>query len=155
MKKIKLGKPDPTGFSIIGIVCSKPDYWLSLHLNKVLKIHLARKKDIPIYQDSIHKLVEYSFFMYKDEWNRKTYLLKNEVSENPIFSKYRNFHYYLLLDGYSNDIKEIDSKIKTIPSVLASISFSFKSIPKIDYFLDDFEMHLLELMKSKSRASIL
>ena len=155
MKKVKLGKPDPAVFDIIGIVCSKPDYWLSLHLNKVLHIQLSRKKDIPIYQDSIQKIVNYSFFMYKDEWNRRTYLLKNEVSGNLIFSKYKNFHYYLLLDGYATEIKEIDSKIKTIPSVLASIPFSFEGIPKIDYFLDDFEMHLLELLKSRSRTSTL
>ncbi len=147
MKKVRLGRPDPADFDIIGIVCSKPDYWLSLHLNQILNIQLSRKKDIPVYKDSIKKLVNYSFFMHTDEWNRSVYLLKNEMSKDPIFSKYKNFHYYLLLDGFSEAIKDIDSKIKTIPSVLASFPFPFENIPKVDYFLDDFEVHLLELLK--------
>ena len=151
MKKVKLGRPSTANFNIIGIVCSKPDYWLSLHLNKTLGFTLTRKKDLSVFQDKLNKFFHYSFYAYEDEWNRKVYFIKNGVSEDYLFSKYKNFHYFLLLDGFSSKTKDIDSQIKTIPSILASIPFPFDSIPKINYFMEDFEMHLLKISKPKKR----
>jgi hypothetical protein len=146
MKKVRLEYSNSRDKNIIGIVCQKPDYWLVLQLNKHLDIHLIRQKDIPVYQERLQVNVPFHFFSCVNNWEQNIFFFKNYSSISTLFTKYKNFDYFLILDN-AIPVEESIANIRKINEVNAVLSFPIDSIPKIEYFLEDLEFHILEINK--------
>jgi len=146
MKRVKLEYSNSTDKNIIGIVCQKPDYWLALQLNKKLTIRLDRQEDIPIYKERLQSSILFHFFSFINHWGQGIFLLKNYTPFSTLFSKYKNFDYFILLDD-SIPIQEYLLQIRNIQNIDAALTFPLSSIPKIEYFLEDLELHILEINK--------
>ncbi len=152
MKKIKLDYSNSTGKEIIGIVCQKPDYWLVLNLNNQLHLKLRRLEDIGIYKEKRKRLEYFHFYLWEDDRKRKYYLLKNKNQDSLLLDKLRGVDYFFILEGVDNP-EYLRNQIKKIQGVEAAIYFPITNIPKIEYFLEDLELHLIEIRNSKKNRT--
>ena len=146
MKKLRLKYENSEGKEIIGIVCQKPDYWLALQINTHLRIKLQRKEDIRVYQDALSTNVYFHFFMDEEDDRQKYYLIKNQSAVSSLFQRLKKSDYFLILEGFRSS-GQISKILNKIPGIDAAIRFPLTNIPKIEYFLEDMELHLMEIKR--------
>lgn len=149
MKKIKLEYSNSTGKEIIGIVCQKPDYWLGMKLNKHLHLKLSRQKDIGIYHEKRKRIEHFHFFLWENDRRQRFYLLKNRNRQLLLLNKLRGIDYFIITEGV-DEPERLSNQIKKIPGIIAAIHFPITNIAKIEYLLEDLELHLIEIRKTKT-----
>lgn len=149
MKKNKLVVEPFDDIIIIGIVTGLVDYQLAWNLNKVLKIDLAKYKDI-----SSNGKDFFSFYLYDAGENSNVFnlvALSNKEKRWVSFSPQTD--YLLIIRNYINDekLQQYFSKIKSIPKVQHAYIIDLDFNTKIDSILAEVESHETDIINNMSR----
>ncbi len=149
-KKVKIDIDFDRDNSLVGISCHRKDYWVAYKLNETLKIHLKRTEDIPVYNKKLDELIYYPLYFYHDpDCEVNFYLLINHNKKVKLFPSEKTTDYFLLINGQVSEkfLQDKVKKIKTIPNVLMAFEIGLSKIKVIDNFLEDLELHMLEVSK--------
>lgn len=149
MKKTKLVIEPFDDIIIIGIVTGLVDYQLAWNLNKILKIDLAKYKDI-----SSNGKDFFSFYLYDAGENSNVFnlvALSNKERRWVTFSPQTD--YLLIIRNYINDekLQQYFSKIKSISKVQHAYIIDLDYNTKIDSILAEVESHETDIINNMSR----
>ncbi len=150
MRKLKLDIDFSSDISLIAISCHKPNFWLAMQLNKILKTDLRRMDDLPYYHPIAKELLPYVLFYFANDSEGFSYfLLGNYNPDGKLFPEYRAADFFLMLSGTSLD-EQIDQhlpKIKSIKGVLTSFAVEKEKIKDLKNFISDLELHMIDQIK--------
>lgn len=140
MKKQKLQVDYEYNFYLVGIIFPEKEYKLAWHLNRLLKINLAKNDDI------IHNLMDFNLnisnFSYSTEhtiWRllRNKCLPEVENTSNYLLPELKDFDFIFQIEG--------DTETMDTPLILKNI----QSVPKCRYAIQ------LSIEKLKSKENLI
>jgi hypothetical protein len=149
-KKIKIDIDFSSDNTLLAVSFQKKDYTLAYNLNKTLKTKLEKIKDLPYYEESLEKILEYSLFHYFDsDCHLSFYLLSNHHAEGKLFRAFKTIDFFILIHGSLDDdaVSKIVKEIKSIQGVLTAFLPDMKSVKDYSLFLSDLELHMVEVLK--------
>ena len=149
-KKVKIDINFDQDNFLVGISCHRKDYWIAYKINEVLKIQMKRTDDLPVYNNKLEELIYYPLYFYHDfDCEINFYLLTNHNSRSKLFPSQKATDFFLLINGPASEkfVQDKVKKIKGIPNVLMAFEIALSKIKVIDNFLEDIELHMLEVSK--------
>ena len=129
---------------IVGINTGMLDYQLAWNINKVLKINLAKYKDITSDGDNF-----FSFYLYDAGENSNTFnlvALKNESAKWVSFSPQTDFLFIIRNYIKDSDFQQILAKIKSVSKINHAYVVDLDLNSKIDAILEDIELHEMDIV---------
>ncbi|HLN52805.1 MAG TPA: IPExxxVDY family protein [Lentimicrobium sp.] len=145
-KKYKLSAESDTEIDIIGITTGLNDYRLAYFLNKVASFNLQRLNDLPVFNEKLKVLRDYSLFTWTDDDHRLMYyLISNDHNDGKMIEQYSQANYFLFIKGKhkAQDSKSLQSLIRKIPSVTFVFVPEILKIKELSGILQDLELHEL------------
>ncbi len=149
-KKVKIEIDFDQDNFLVGISCHRKDYWIAYKINETLKINLKRTEDLPVFNNKLGELICYPLYFYHDfDCEINFYLLINHNKKAKLFPSQKTTDYFLLINGPASEnfVQDKVKKIKAIPNVLMAFEIGLSKIKVIDNFLEDLELHMLEVSK--------
>ena len=153
-KRNRLESTDEVSGTLIGIVTTNRDYRLVHFINQSLGISLVSEEDIPVYQEKSAELHLYPFFMFHHaDLRTGFFLIANYNGKVHMIPSLRQIHFFLLLQGaaYKQHIEKIISGLRSTEGVQAAIPVPMKSLKETVGILEDLEIHVLNLKKTRDR----
>ncbi len=138
--------------AFIGIATNMPATQLVHFINSSTLLNLAREDDLPVYNEKSQKPSPFKFFYYPDEDYRSDFcLLANSNSGLNLLPSYKQFSYFLIVQGAIPDdkITEIVSQVKSITGVQLAAIINQEPIKLMSPILQDLELHLGNIKKTK------
>jgi len=154
-KKLSVSKSNNQQHSIIGLSCLANDYRLLFFVSNQLGISFNKLPDLPFYGKK-DKLGEFSFYHFlDDEKHLNYYFFSNKKDGQIAIPAYKNFDYFLLI-GEKKDVKlqrDLLSKLRSIPVLQAAMDIPLSSLKDLDLLLEDIELHLIDVRKTRKPKS--
>ncbi len=116
--------------AIFGLVCSDPDYKLTLKINSTLNLSLKSSAPVTFSDNEAHQLV-YSTFSDKNTSPDTVFrLFSNRSGKSFLIKKMVNIDFILLLydPGKNFNIEELMTLLRGIDTVTAVFNFDYRSI---------------------------
>lgn len=155
VKKIKFPPENSDNVNLIGIKGDLNDYRLAYFLNKILFVDLQRLDNLPIYNDKSKSMRYLSFYSYYDSDQRVFfYLISNDSNNEKIVPEYPQADFFLILVGKikQENFKNIQSQIRTIPTVTFVFVPDTSRIKDLNGIMQDIELHELEQVSQNKQA---
>jgi hypothetical protein len=146
---------DPTvhlADAFIGITTNLPVIQLVHFINRESLLKLVREKDLPVYNEKTDSVKEFKFFLYEDDDYRSTFCLVNNNNDGSfVLATHKQFNYFLFVFGAipGDKVKQLISKIKSIPGVQLAAIVPQEPVKQIESILIDLELHLTDLQSEK------
>ncbi|MDP2422754.1 MAG: IPExxxVDY family protein [Bacteroidales bacterium] len=135
-------------FLLIGVITPLPGYRLCYFLNKSLCLRLARTKDLPSKEtdDDGFQLYEYLDKERQNEW----YLLGNKAGNQLLLPALKQFDYFLLTNclPHSLTFESVAETIRIISQVQIAQIIEYEHVKGLDCLFEDFEMHIMQIVRS-------
>ncbi len=135
---------------IIGITTTMVDYQLAWHLNKTLKIELAKYKSITNNGEDF-----FSFYLYDAGENSNAYNLVALASEGKEWVSFKpKTDYLFIIRNYikESDFQSILTKINSIQNVFHAYNVNLEHNKKIDVILEDIEFHEMDIIDEINKS---
>lgn len=149
VKKLSLNIDYANEFSFIGISCHLKDYRLSFFINQETGLKLSKIEDF--IQEGEDQRINYPLFYYQcPDTNNNFCLISNHHSEQKLIPALRQFDYFLLVQNNMPESKkkELISKLKKIPNLLAVYEIEFKKVKNLNQLIVDLELQLINYLKA-------
>jgi len=150
VQKVKIDIDFDQDNFLVGISCHRKNYWIAYKINEALKVQLKRTDDLQVYNNKLEEMIRYPLYFYHDfDCEINFYLLTNNHKKAKLFPSQKSTDFFLLINGPASEkfILEKVKKIKSIPNVLMAFEISLSKIKKMDNFLEELELHMLEISK--------
>lgn len=148
-KKFTLeARPEPAYYTLAGISCHLKDYRLSFLINQAMGFDFIKMEDLP---------EGYSLYFYRDEECRNTYsLISNRTAEKFLFPSSKQADFILLVEGpyKKSQLNRLINDLKAIPNILTAFEVQAQSLKNCAAFLDDLELHFMNIRKKAKLKSI-
>ncbi len=135
---------------IIGINTAMVDYQLAWHLNKTLKIELAKYKSISNNGEDF-----FSFYLYDAGENSNAYNLVSLVSEGREWVPFKpKTDFLFIIRNYikESDFQSILTKINSIQNVFHAYIVDLEHNKKIGVILEDIEFHEMDIIDEINKS---
>jgi len=132
------------GYTLIGIVCSLPDFRVSFFINRHL--HLALKKYAPFSLNPEEKPV-FSWYHHAEEALRRDFfLIQNKNNTTLLLPSLTKFDYILLVYGNIPDSfpEKILSALRATPYISAAFEQELSQLKNSDLLIERNEQHATE-----------
>lgn len=151
--KLQLTQPTDEEYLMIGVSSSLKDYQLSYYLNKHFQTFFKKMPDIPFYNKN-GEIGQFAFYHFYDENLRLDYyLFANKSSKAMAVSAYPHFEFFMLfkLSCCQVPVNEILKEMRRVPHINAALQIPLQKLKTFDELLEDLELHLLSISKSKKK----
>jgi hypothetical protein len=152
-KKHKLSPALSYDYSVVGIVSTLRDFRFCHFVNEVLNIKLSRNVDIPVNVQGSDQLFYFPFYRFYDvSYKINWYLMANKNHQQQwMLAGLKQLNFFLVNDGIPSfmQLSGFVASIKKIPHVLMAQELDLNKAKKLNYLLEDLEMHILELDRKK------
>lgn len=138
--------------AFIGIATTIPAIQLVHYINQKTMLNLTREEDLPVYIEKAESLYYFKIFHYQDEDYRSIFcLIHNSSSGIILLPTHKQFSYFLIIQGAIPDdkIAQLISQIKSITGVQIAATINQEPIRSLGPILQDLEIYLSDLKKSK------
>lgn len=155
VKKLKFSQEELPDVQLVGIHTALPDYRLAYFINKETEINFERQDDLPVYDEKMKILKNYSFFNYNDSDKRTSYyLISNDHETGKMVEQYTQANFFLMVSENRNpeDLKSLMSKLRKIPSVTFVFEAVVNKIKDMEGILHDLELHEINLSAKEKQA---
>ena len=155
-RKNRLDPVKSTANAMIGIVTSHRDYMLAHFINKDLGINLVNQEDLPVYLSKTNSLSNFPFFSYYHPDLRTDFcLIGNYNGTHYVFPALKQLNYILLFQGaaYQQHINDYIALIRKIQGIQAAIHVNQPGIRDLNGFLEDLELHKIEIQKKQEEKA--
>ncbi len=153
VKKYKLSSALSYDYSVVGIVSNLRDFRLCHFVNEALNIKLSRKEDIPVNVQGSDQVLYFPFYRFYDvSYKINWYLIANKNHQQQwMMAGLKQLNFFLVNDGIPSfmQLSEFIAGIKKIPNVLMAQELDLSKSKALNHLLEDLEMHLLELDRTK------
>jgi len=149
-KKLNVTSADSKKVLLIGIASLATDYRLLYFIDNLLGFSFIKRNDLPLYGKK-DKLGDFSFYEYLCTEKHLHYFLIANKSENQIaIPAYRNFDYFLLIEGSltADAFQNMLRRLRSVALIQAAMNIPTSSVKDLDLLLEDLELHLIALQKS-------
>lgn len=149
-KKLNVTSTDSKKVLLIGIASLATDYRLLYFIDNLLGFSFVKRNDLPLYGKK-DKLGDFSFYEYPcTEKHLHYFLIANKNREQIAIPAYRNFDYFLLIEGelHAPAFQDLLRRLRSIALIQAAMNIPIASVKDLDLLLEDLELHLIELQKS-------
>jgi len=148
-KKFTLeARPETAYYTLAGISCHLKDYRLSFLLNQAIGCNFIKMEDLP---------GGYSLYFYRDEECRNAYsLISNRSAEKLLFPALKQADFIMLVEGpyKKSQLNRLINNLKAIPNILTAFEIQAQSLKNFASFLDDLELHFMNIRKEAKLKSI-
>jgi transcription initiation factor IIF auxiliary subunit len=109
-------------FILIGILCEKKDYRISMELNKKLEINLSKEDEYTVFNSKRMEDKSFSFYEYTTEEDDRFNLISNKSQKGFLLPELNQIDYLFVvrLSRMALEENEIINAIKEIPIVLGA-----------------------------------
>ena len=130
IKRVRLKINKDSESVLLGIVSSEPDYKLSLHLNKKLKLSLKNHTPLILTDKSGGEITFSRFSDSKTSPGISFELISNRNGKNFLLKKLRNIDYIFHINNHDNeaDINHIPALLRNTESITAVFTIDPESL---------------------------
>lgn len=116
--------------ALFGLVCSDPDYKLTLKINSTLNLSLKSSAPVTFSDNEGHQLVYSAFSDKNTSPDTVFHLFSNRSGKSFLIKKMVNIDFILLLHdpGKNFDIEKLTALLRGIDTVTAVFNFDFRSL---------------------------
>lgn len=147
-KKLILTTVSFSEFELIGINTVLHEYRLAYFINKVAQLKLVRHDNLPVFNEKLKQLFDFSFYYcINDDYRLTYYLIGNEINGTRMIDQYPEANFFLLIKGKKQPIltKAILSSLRSIPNVTMVFSVVAEKIKGLDGIIQDLELHEVQI----------
>lgn len=109
-------------FILIGIICEKKDYRISMELNKKLEINLSKEDEYSVFNSKRMEDKTFSFYEYTTEDDDRFNLISNKSQKGFLLPELNQIDYLFVVRLLRMTLEENDilNAIKEIPIILGA-----------------------------------
>jgi hypothetical protein len=128
--RVKLNIDQSNDYILLGLVCTEPDYKLSLALNKKFRISLRNISPVKLPRDSKSELVFSRFSNIDDDAELILSLISNRADKFYLLNKLKNIDYLLQIKVREKDLNpdKITSTLRLIDTITAVFNIDLRTV---------------------------
>lgn len=136
-------------YRLLALVSNLKDYSLCFHINRELKLDLAKHEDL-FFDFASEPQQCFSWYYYYELKNHSTYYLIGNKSEGSyLMPSQKTVDYFLLIKDVLNEeaAKATVSSLRKIPYISAVFDVDMQRVSGLESLMETIELHELEFIK--------